>query len=123
MLRGPQTVGEIRGRTGRLHEFASLDEVEATLATLSARSPLPLVSKLPRQPGCKESRYAHLLSGPVETIQPASVAAPTSAIPTLPLVPSSQNDRLAALENEVSTLRGEITDLRQQLAELLKQLS
>src|SRR2546423_3578165 len=62
MLRGPQTVGEIRGRTGRLYEFADLPEVEATLEGLARRDE-PLVAKLPRQAGRKEARYAQLLSG------------------------------------------------------------
>src|ERR1043165_7495991 len=62
MLRGPQTVGEIRGRTGRLYEFADLREVETTLEGLAQRDE-PLVVKLPRQAGRKEARYAHLLSG------------------------------------------------------------
>src|SRR5256714_12762678 len=62
MLRGPQTVGEIRGRTGRLYEFADLSEVEATLEGLARRDE-PLVAKLPRQAGRKEARYAQLLSG------------------------------------------------------------
>ena len=64
MLRGPQTVGEIRGRTGRLYEFADLGEVEETLEGLARRDG-PLVAKLPRQAGRKEARYAHLLSGAV----------------------------------------------------------
>src|SRR5205085_5646765 len=64
MLRGPQTVGEIKGRTGRMYEFAELSEVEMTLESLMIAEP-PLVMRLPRQPGTKESRYAHLLAGEV----------------------------------------------------------
>ena len=65
LLRGPQTVGELRGRTGRMHEFATLAEVEATLHALATKKPQPLVAKLPRQAGSKESRFDHLLEGDV----------------------------------------------------------
>src|SRR5215216_3100923 len=65
MLRGPQTVGEIRTRGSRLFEFQSLEEVEATLNSLMGKTASPLVTRLPRQPGQKEARYAHLLSGEV----------------------------------------------------------
>jgi uncharacterized protein YceH (UPF0502 family) len=75
LLRGPQTAGEIRTRTGRLHAFTSLAEVDATLATLAAKRPHALVTRLPRQPGFKEARFAHLLSG-----EPRPVAA--SAVDT-----------------------------------------
>jgi hypothetical protein len=68
MLRGPQTAGELRGRTERLYPFSDISFVEATLEGLSERTEKrgPLVTKLPRQAGRKEPRYAHLLSGPVE---------------------------------------------------------
>jgi uncharacterized protein len=65
LLRGPQTPGELRGRTERMHHFEDLDAVSSTLQRLMQREP-PLVTVLPRQPGTKESRYAHLLSGEVE---------------------------------------------------------
>src|SRR5437879_9693253 len=81
LLRGPQTPGEIRGRTGRLHEFASLSEVETTLHELSIKEPQPLVLKLPRQTGSRESRYAHLLSGEIEIEE--SEAAPRPASTTV----------------------------------------
>src|SRR5918998_394468 len=64
LLRGPQTLGELRERSGRLHEFASLEEVEATLNALATREE-PVVLRLARRPGQKEARYAHLLSGEV----------------------------------------------------------
>src|SRR5215217_9620312 len=65
LLRGAQTLGELRGNGGRLHEFSSLEEVEETLNGLISREPEPLVIRLPRQPGQKDARYAHLLSGEV----------------------------------------------------------
>ncbi len=110
LLRGPQTVGEIRGRTGRLHEFAALGEVETTLQALAARTPQPLVARLPRQTGFKESRYAHLLSGPTEA---AAAEAPQAG----PAV-AADGDRLGRLEQEVAGLRRELADLQAQLAEL-----
>ena len=112
MLRGPQTAGEIRSRTGRLHDFAELSEVEATLEGLIGREPDPLVARLARQPGRKESRYAHLLSGEVrveeeEQRQPR-VEAATAAV-------RAEEERIARIEEEVSGLRHEVEELRQQL--------
>jgi len=117
MLRGPQTVGELRTRTERLHPFDTLAEVEETLQALSSRTPQPLIAKLPRQPGTKESRYAQLFSGPVE---------PGAAERTLPSEPATvavraENERLAQLEAEVAALRGELAELRQQFAGFRKQ--
>ena len=110
LLRGPQTAGEIRGRTGRLHAFAGLDEVDTTLQALAARAPQPLVVRLPRQAGFKESRYAHLLSGPPEI----------GAVKTPPPEPAgaADGDRLTRLEREVAGLRSELTGMKTQLAEL-----
>src|SRR5579864_6091278 len=70
MLRGPQTPGELRGRTERMHRFEELSEVQSALQQLMQREP-PLAKALPRQPGTKETRYTHLLSGDVETFEPA----------------------------------------------------
>lgn len=118
MLRGPQTVGEIRGRTGRLHEFSGLGEVEATLQGLAARSPQPLVAKLPRQAGCKESRYAHLLAGRPEAGPPETTPAPAPAIAIDP----PEGDKLARLEQEVASLRRELAEMKAQFAEFKRQL-
>ena len=109
LLRGPQTPGELRGRTERMHRFEALDEVQSTLQRLIERDP-PLVKMLPRQPGTKESRYAHLLSGDVESWELAA-SAPAA---------SSEPDRLARLEEELASLRNEVAELRQQLAALRK---
>jgi hypothetical protein len=113
LLRGPQTAGEIRSRSGRLHEFADLADVQSTLSNLVGR-PQPLVVCLPRQPGTKESRYAHLLGGEVAAPPAPAVPEPVVA-PAAPVVPP---DRLAALEAEVAGLRREVTELRQQLSDL-----
>lgn len=118
MLRGPQTVGELRGRTGRLHEFASLAEVEAALEALAGRDDEPLVVKLPRQHGRKESRYAHLLSGAPEASEDDAAAAASSAATQLR---SSSSDRVARLEAEVETLRSELAELKRQFDEFRRQ--
>ena len=119
LLRGPQTVGEVRGRTGRMHEFASLEETEACLDGLASRPAGALVVKLSRQSGMKEQRYAHLLSGEVT---PAPGAAPVPAVEPAVLAVRLENERVAKLEQETASLRAEVADLRGQLAELKKLL-
>jgi uncharacterized protein len=114
LLRGPQTPGELRGRTERMYHFEALDDVISALDRLSQRDP-SLVTVLPRQPGTKESRYMHLLAGqPPEGI---AVRAPSPS----PSVPSLHSDRLSLLEEEVSVLRREVTEIQQQLAAFRKQ--
>ncbi len=119
LLRGAQTVGELRGRTGRFHEFADLAEVEATLDALAQKDP-PLVRRQPRAPGQKDARYVHLLSGepPVveEAARPASTPSRASRGSS-----GSDEERITRLENEVETLRGEVSELRRQLDEFRKQ--
>jgi uncharacterized protein len=121
MLRGPQTVGEVRGRSGRLHEFADLREVEETLEGLARRDD-PLVTKLPRQAGRKEARYAHLLSG-----QPAveeEAAEGQAAAPAAPRASSSRagdGERIARLEAEVERLSGELAEMRRGFEEFRRQ--
>jgi uncharacterized protein YceH (UPF0502 family) len=102
MLRGPQTVGEIRTRTNRLYDFSSLEEVETTLNSLAAAE-RPLVVNLPRQSGQKEGRYAHLLSGEVKFTE---VEAEPEAEPQL--------DRLGKLEREVEDLKRQFEQFRKQ---------
>jgi hypothetical protein len=121
MLRGPQTVGEVRGRTGRLYEFADLREVEATLDGLAQRDE-PLVMKLPRQAGRKEARYAHLLSGRPAVEEEAEGQVPSPA-PRAPSAPPRAGDgeRVARLEAEVESLRGELAEMRRQFDEFRKQ--
>ena len=116
LLRGPQTPGELRGRTERMHRFEDLTEVQSTLQRLMQHDP-PLVRVIPRQPGTKESRYKHLLARDVEDA--ADVAqAPSSAF----VASNSQDtDRITHLENVVSDLRKEVADLKQQLANFRKQ--
>src|SRR4051812_3004950 len=93
MLRGPQTVGELRTRSERLFAFDTLPEVEETLNVLAARQSQPLVTKLPRQPGTKESRYAHLLAGPPEPASPTSTETGPRPEPAT-LVVRAENERI-----------------------------
>jgi uncharacterized protein YceH (UPF0502 family) len=118
MLRGPQTVGEVRGRTGRLYEFADLREAEATLEGLSERDD-PLVVKLPRQAGRKEARYAHLLSGRPAAEEEAE-AQPASAS-AAPRPRPGDSERVARLEAEVERLSGELAEMRRQFEEFRRQ--
>jgi uncharacterized protein len=111
MLRGPQTAGEIRTRSGRLHEFVTVADVESTLEKLSNRIPQSLVIRLPRQPGFKESRFAHLLSGTPSITKPEAPVSTSSA----ELTPQPD------LRFEVARLREELAELREQFAQFRKQ--
>jgi len=106
MLRGLQTAGEIRTRSGRLHEFKTVADVETALQFLIDKYP-PLVVKLERAPGTKESRYGQLLGGEV-TIVAGSEQTSSSASNL------TQGGRIAQLEEEVAALRGEMEDLKGQ---------
>lgn len=115
LLRGPQTPGELRGRTERMYRFETLDDVQSGLQKLMDRHP-PLVRVLPRQPGTKESRYVHLFSGEVAADYVASTTA------TMAQTSDDQVEaRVANLESELSSLRSEIADLRRELAEFKQQ--
>lgn len=111
LLRGPQTPGELRSRAGRLCPYANPAEVETVLQELVTRPGGPFVVKLARQPGQSASRYAHLMSGPVEVGESASVPV---AQPSDSATPADK-DRLSAIEKEVAILRSEIAQLKQQL--------
>ena len=110
MLRGAQTVGEIRTRTARLFEFRDLPHVDVTLQALMTM-PTPLVVELPRRPGQKEARYAQLLGGAPAEEPHTQAAAPAPA----------RTDRVDELEQVVATLRAEVTELRAQFEEFRKQ--
>ena len=116
-LHCPQNAGEVKGKTNRLYEFADLAEAEAALDKLIAREPDALVVKLPRRPGQKEARYAHLLAGPVAVEE--AVSMPTLEPAMMEIL--GEDERLAKLEAEVNKLRGEVAELRQQLDEFRKQ--
>jgi uncharacterized protein YceH (UPF0502 family) len=137
LVRGPQTPGELRTRAARMADFSDVSEVEAALTRLSDREDGPFVTRLAREPGRRDSRYAHLFSGPVEgggaerhpddaradaghaaggraaatagELRPA-VATPETAFPDM-----RQEDRLERLEDEVRALRAELNDLKSRL--------
>ncbi len=121
LLRGAQTPGELRTRAERMHPFDDLGAVQSSLQHLMRREP-PLVKVLPRQPGTKEARYVHLLSGDLEEWDAKSIAEPQ-------LPPrSAEGERIAHLEKEVAALRNdaarfqkEIADVRQEFAQFRKQ--
>ncbi len=106
LLRGPQTMGELRGRSDRLSRFNDLSEVENILSVLGE---MGLVTKLPRQPGCKECRYTHLLAGEPEEGVVTTVSAPEAAT----LAVREENERIAALQSEVKELRQKFDELAQ----------
>ena len=105
LLRGPQTPGELRSRTQRLCEFADADAVESTLKTLMAREDGPFIARLARAAGARESRYAHLFSGVIESV-------PETKEPLDAPAASSMSLRVAHLEELVAELRAEVDALK-----------
>ncbi len=133
LLRGPQTPGELRGRTERMYKFDELSDVQTVLQRLMAREP-SLVKVLPRQAGMKEVRYAHLLSGDMEGYEGASAAASSSSrshAEASSLEGSSRvaaqdeselMERMAALEAEVAILTRELGEMRGEVERLTKMM-
>ena len=111
LLRGAQTPGELRGRTERMYRFEELEDVVATLERLSQREPA-LVAVLQRQPGTKESRYMHLLSGNIPVFE--AVAGRTVAS-------ASSDERMGQVESELADLRREVAEIKEQWAAFRKQ--
>lgn len=105
MLRGPQTVGELRGRTERMHDFTDLEEVERCLESLAATEPEPLVARMPR------GRWAQRFGGPVET---AESAYESSASLARPAIESKSEERISALELELGQVKQQLAEIRQQ---------
>jgi uncharacterized protein YceH (UPF0502 family) len=133
LLRGPQTLGELRGRTERMHRFEDLDQVQAALQRLMQREP-PLAAVLPRQPGTKEARYAHLMSGEIPASEPASQVRPAvgltrdskqpasaAEVPVSATADSNLRDRVAQLEQTVSELRSRVEDVTNELTNFRRQ--
>jgi uncharacterized protein YceH (UPF0502 family) len=117
MLRGPQTAGELRINCERLHKFADISAVEAFLNELAARPDGALVVELPRQPGARENRWAHLLSGePAE--DEAAAAAPAAAAPTADV----SVGEIAALKANVTRLEAQVGELQAMVAKLCTEL-
>ena len=113
LLRGPQTPGELRGRTERMHVFDDLSAVQSSLSHLMKREP-PLAKALPRLPGTKEVRYAHLLAGEEPGWAPQREAEPEPAI-------SDNEERVKKLEEDLAELEKEMAELKRQFAEFRKQ--
>ena len=118
LLRGAQTPGEIRGRGERLHHFEELSDVQAALQKLMAREPA-LVKVLARQPGTKESRYVHLMSGDVEDSAPSEGAHEHARVS--PDREAEDVGRIARLESELAALKHGLAELKQQFAQFRKQ--
>jgi uncharacterized protein YceH (UPF0502 family) len=114
LLRGPQTQGELRGRTERMHRFEDLEAVQAALQHLMRREP-PLAVMLPRQAGTKESRYGHLLSGAINVEE---LVSHTTAVPR---ADHGDQERILRLEEQVTTLQRELSDLKQVIEAFRKQ--
>jgi hypothetical protein len=113
MLRGPQTPGELKTRTARMHDFPSLAEVEESIGSLAEMN---LAVMLPRRPGHKENRYAQLLSG-----EPAPESMDFARPEAAALEVRAENGRIAVLEDEVKSLRGELDQLTASFAAFKKQ--
>lgn len=113
LLRGPQTPGELRGRTERMHRFEHLDDVISGLQQLMRREP-PLAKALGRRPGTKEIRYAHLLSGDVEAWEPPSETHSAGS-------DSADGERILHLEEQIAALQREVAELKQEVADFRKQ--
>jgi uncharacterized protein YceH (UPF0502 family) len=121
LLRGPQTPGELRTRAERMHSFDDLTAVQSGLQHLMKRDP-PLIKVLPRQPGTKEARYAHLLAGDIDVLdtKPAAEQQPAPASTGREGIAHLEKD-VAALRQEVAGVRAEVADLKQQFANFRKQ--
>jgi uncharacterized protein len=114
LLRGPQTPGELRVRAERMHHFEALDDVQSALQKLMQREP-PLAKVLPRQPGTKESRYAHLFAGDVVELEaPVHVGTEVEHNP-------ANAERIARLEEELAELRREVGEMKDHLERFRKQ--
>jgi uncharacterized protein len=138
LLRGPQTPGELRSRASRMAPFSDVSEIEAALTRLSEREGGPLVTRLAREPGRREARYAHLFSGDVsgsagehhegtadahhevEISQPSAMSSGARTVvsaPEMSFPASHQEQRLTRLEEEVQALRAELSALKARLGE------
>jgi uncharacterized protein len=117
LLRGPQTPGELKAHSGRLHEFGDVTEVDAVLEALLSRTDGPFVARLPREPRRKDHAWAHLFSGPIESapqsLEPAD-RAPSERAPHA-ASRAAANDAVAALEMRVAQLEQALADIKKSL--------
>jgi uncharacterized protein YceH (UPF0502 family) len=120
LLRGAQTPGELRGRGERLHRFEDLTEVQSSLQRLMQREP-PLVRVLARQPGTKESRYMHLLSGDIPDAAPEEHEVGSYAQTSSRRTTTAEAERITSLEAEMSELKRELAEVKQQIETFRRQ--
>lgn len=120
LLRGPQTPGELRSRASRMHPFEDLTQIQSALQRLAQREP-PLVAILPRLAGTKESRYTHLMSGPVSAQALDARASGALGAQSADSDSAVDGSKLASLKAEIEDLKSEVADLKSQLAAFRKQ--
>ncbi len=119
LLRGPQTPGELRARTNRLCDFADAEQVEATLKNLMAREDGPFIARLPRAAGARESRYAHLFSGIIESVEETAAEESVAVgAPGGPAGTASLSQRVGDLEESLRQMRAQIDSLTEEMAAL-----
>jgi uncharacterized protein YceH (UPF0502 family) len=115
LLRGPQTPGELRSRASRMAPFSDVTEVQTSLDNLAQDPAGPRVVQLPREPGRRDSRYAHLFSGEVHAV-PGELGTSARAVePSLEKAPGALTERVSALEQQVRDLRAELAAVRASL--------
>ena len=114
-VRGPQTIGEIRGRTERLYGFSSLEGVQEVIGKLEH---MEFVKKLPKQPGRKESRYSHTLSGESLAVEPENETVSYEPDPD-----KNENEEIDKIKQEVESIRTELHDLRKEFEEFKSQFN
>lgn len=122
LLRGPQTPGELKSRSERMHDFASVEQVEATLQQMAEGEDDALVRELPRRPGQRENRWIHLF-GSAEAQREMEAAASHDEEPAARPERSGSAERMAALENALRDLEAEVTELKEELKELKTKLA
>ena len=122
LLRGPQTVGEIRQRTERLCSFENLEETDNVIRGLMSRKDGPFIAELPRQPGRKEPRFVHLFAGEEWVQELIEATATQNELPPTPVTGTSRNDRIGELETTVATLQEELHQLREEFNAFRKML-
>ncbi len=120
LLRGPQTAGELRTHVARMLVFPSIEAVEQSMLAMTTRQPEPIAVLLPRQPGRKEPRYMHLLSGEVNTDDLSASSTISHAPEKARLVVQAENERISKLEAEMAELRRDMAAMQAKITELSK---
>ena len=123
LLRGPQTPGELKSRSERMHDFASVEQVEATLQQMAEGEDDALVRELPRRPGQRENRWIHLFASAEAQREMEAAGSHDDEPPARPERSSASAERMAALENALRDLEAEVTELKDELKELKTKLA